>query len=441
MKVLGLIETPDDLVTKEYVDKKSNEIKKAGYITTATADGKYQPKGDYATKDSVNNASKAVSDLTGKFNSLPKTYLTIENAKNEYTTKKYVDGKLSPVTTEKNGLMTANDKAKLDGINLTNYLLKSQLPDVSKFITTATADNKYQPKGNYQPRGDYAQKNEVIDKKYGTPIPGLMLGMTMIALSAGHGFDRQIFESYIREIIGPYLDSKGNRIGNTLKKEELNPNGLLKFFTRDENKIIYIDDKAIPLVDLLTHKLFNLNVGVRNQNKSSNDPVKVWVGTQTEYDEQKGSITSDILTFIKPDILLGKYNVESAKPSSTDFFKGKLVEALYVADILDKEYISFSLEGFKYMGIRFKITEMQVGGQTYINHDDKITIPIGDIRKYIIVNTKNTNELTLIKCIFKFISPGANNKPISDLINDLNAKKTEYVLTLTRVTDENGKSI
>lgn len=60
--------------------------------------------------------------------------------------------------------MTANDKAKLDGINLTNYLLKSQLPDVSKFITTATADNKYQPKGNYQPKGDYAQKNYVDDK-------------------------------------------------------------------------------------------------------------------------------------------------------------------------------------------------------------------------------------------------------------------------------------
>ncbi|WP_431689785.1 hypothetical protein [Peptostreptococcus anaerobius] len=203
MKVLGLIETPDDLVTKEYVDKKSNEIKKAGYITTATADGKYQPKGDY------------------------------------------------------------------------------------------------QPKGNYQPKGDYAQKNEVIDKKYGTPIPGLMLGMTMIALSAGHGFDRQAFGSFIRDIIGPYLDSKGNRIGNTLKKEELNPNGLLKFFTRDENKIIYIDDKVIPLVDLLTHKFFNLNVGVRNQNKSSNDPVKVWVGTQTEYDEQKDSITCDTLVFIK----------------------------------------------------------------------------------------------------------------------------------------------
>lgn len=197
MKVLGLIEQDLDLVSKEYVDKKSNEIKKAGYITTATA------------------------------------------------------------------------------------------------------DNKYQPKGNYQPRGDYAQKNDVIDKKYGTPIPGLMLGMTMIALSAGHGFDRQIFESYIKETIGPYLDSKGNRIGNTLKKEELNPNGLLKFFTRDENKIIYIDDKAIPLVDLLTHKLFNLNVGVRNQNKSSNDPVKVWVGTQTEYNNQKGSITSDTLVFIK----------------------------------------------------------------------------------------------------------------------------------------------
>lgn len=197
MKVLGLIEQDLDLVSKEYVDKKSNEIKKAGYITTATA------------------------------------------------------------------------------------------------------DNKYQPKGNYQPKGDYAKKNDVIDKKYGTPISGLLMGMMMIALSAGHGFDRQAFGSFIRDIIGPYLDSKGNRIGNTLKKEELNPNGLLKFFTRDENKIIYIDDKAIPLVDLLTHKLFNLNVGVRNQNKSSNDPVKVWVGTQTEYDEQKGSITSDTLVFIK----------------------------------------------------------------------------------------------------------------------------------------------
>lgn len=50
MKILGLIEQDLDVVTKEYVDKKSNEIKKAGYITTATADGKYQPKGDYQPK-------------------------------------------------------------------------------------------------------------------------------------------------------------------------------------------------------------------------------------------------------------------------------------------------------------------------------------------------------------------------------------------------------
>lgn len=87
MKVLGLIETPDDLVTKEYVDKKSDEIKTAGYITKDTADEAYQTKGDYATKDSVDTALTEVSNCTKQIDSLPKTYLTIENAKNEYTTK------------------------------------------------------------------------------------------------------------------------------------------------------------------------------------------------------------------------------------------------------------------------------------------------------------------------------------------------------------------
>ncbi len=87
MKVLGLIETPDDLVTKEYVDKKSDEIKTAGYITKDTADEAYQTKGDYATKDSVDSALTEVSNCTKQIDSLPKTYLTIENAKNEYTTK------------------------------------------------------------------------------------------------------------------------------------------------------------------------------------------------------------------------------------------------------------------------------------------------------------------------------------------------------------------
>lgn len=58
MKVLGLIEQDLDLVSKEYVDKKSNEIKKAGYITTATADNKYQPKGDYAQKNYVDDKIK-----------------------------------------------------------------------------------------------------------------------------------------------------------------------------------------------------------------------------------------------------------------------------------------------------------------------------------------------------------------------------------------------
>ena len=336
MKVLGLIETPDDLVTKEYVDKKSNEIKKAGYITTAVA------------------------------------------------------------------------------------------------------DNKYQPKGNYQPSGDYAKKNDVIDKKYGTPISGLLMGMMMIALSAGHGFDRQAFGSFIRDIIGPYLDSKGNRIGNTLKKEELNPNGLLKFFTRDENKIIYIDDKVIPLVDLLTHKLFNLDGGVCNHNTSDPRPVKIWVGTQTEYNNQKDSITSDMLTFIKPDILLGVYYVDSGKSSSEDFFKGHIDGAFEEVEFLDKNDISFSLKVFSYMGFSFEITKMQFGGKTYIKHDDKITIPIRDIGKYITVNPDNTDKFTLINCIFEFSSPDAN---ANSIVHDLNTRKTEYVLALDRVTDENGNDL
>ena len=87
VKYLGLIDGPDNLVTKEYVDKKSDEIKTAGYITKDTADEAYQTKGDYATKDSVDTALTEVSNCTKQIDSLPKTYLTIENAKNEYTTK------------------------------------------------------------------------------------------------------------------------------------------------------------------------------------------------------------------------------------------------------------------------------------------------------------------------------------------------------------------
>ena len=82
MKILGLIEQDLDVVTKEYVDKKSNEIKKAGYITTATADGKYQPKGNYqprgdyaqknyvddkikncASKDDITSINKTLKDV------------------------------------------------------------------------------------------------------------------------------------------------------------------------------------------------------------------------------------------------------------------------------------------------------------------------------------------------------------------------------------------
>lgn len=38
---------------------------------------------------------------------------------------------------------------------------------------------------------------------------------------------------------------------------------------------------------------------ITNYNTSDPRPVKIWVGTQTEYDEQKDSITSDTLVFIK----------------------------------------------------------------------------------------------------------------------------------------------
>lgn len=38
---------------------------------------------------------------------------------------------------------------------------------------------------------------------------------------------------------------------------------------------------------------------ISNMNTSDPRPVKIWVGTQTEYNDQKGSITSDTLVFIK----------------------------------------------------------------------------------------------------------------------------------------------
>lgn len=91
MKVLGLIEQDLDVVTKEYVDKKSNEIKKAGYITTATADGKYQPKGNYqprgdyaqknyvddkikncASKDDITSINKTLKDVNDFLKSINK---------------------------------------------------------------------------------------------------------------------------------------------------------------------------------------------------------------------------------------------------------------------------------------------------------------------------------------------------------------------------------
>ncbi len=91
MKILGLIEQDLDVVTKEYVDKKSNEIKKAGYITTATADGKYQPKGNYqprgdyaqknyvddkikncASKDDITSINKTLKDVDDFLKSINK---------------------------------------------------------------------------------------------------------------------------------------------------------------------------------------------------------------------------------------------------------------------------------------------------------------------------------------------------------------------------------
>lgn len=58
VKYLGLIDGPDNLATKEYVDKKSDEIKTAGYITKDTADKAYQAKGEYATKEYVDGKLK-----------------------------------------------------------------------------------------------------------------------------------------------------------------------------------------------------------------------------------------------------------------------------------------------------------------------------------------------------------------------------------------------
>nr|WP_297394870.1 hypothetical protein [uncultured Peptostreptococcus sp.] len=91
MKILGLIEQDLDVVTKEYVDKKSNEIKKAGYITTATADNKYQPKGNYqprgdyaqknyvddkikncASKDDITSINKTLKDVDDFLKSINK---------------------------------------------------------------------------------------------------------------------------------------------------------------------------------------------------------------------------------------------------------------------------------------------------------------------------------------------------------------------------------
>lgn len=62
MKVLGLIEQDLDLVSKEYVDKKSKEIKTAGYITKDTADKAYQAKGEYATKEYVDGKLKEAGE-------------------------------------------------------------------------------------------------------------------------------------------------------------------------------------------------------------------------------------------------------------------------------------------------------------------------------------------------------------------------------------------
>ncbi|MBE6234742.1 MAG: hypothetical protein E7112_00735 [Bacteroidales bacterium] len=93
------------------------------------------------------------------------------------------------------------------------------LPDVSRYMTQAAADNRYQPKGNYQPAGDYALNSgiskagksgnyEDLNGKPSIPIVDLVI-------------DEKSNNAVANSAVKAYVDSRG--VGPSIYREDLMP--------------------------------------------------------------------------------------------------------------------------------------------------------------------------------------------------------------------------
>ena len=149
-------------------------ITSKGYITTATADGKYQLKGDYLTKSEASSTYATITTVNGKQDNL----VSGTNIKTINGESLLGSGNIT-IETGTGGIPDANKDGKTYGRN-NGAWVEITSPDLSGYLTTAAAASTYLSKNDasstYLSKSDanttYATKTE-LGKKQDTLVSGV----------------------------------------------------------------------------------------------------------------------------------------------------------------------------------------------------------------------------------------------------------------------------
>ena len=158
-----LTSIPEEYVTNEELTSAlSSKQDKGNYITVETADGKYQVKGDYATKSELANKVDTSAYTEDKATFALKSELTNLATKEELNLKANSSDLSNYLTT---------DNAE------STYAKKSEIPSLEGYLQTSTADNRYATKTELEGKvddadiADMATQTWVGEQGYLTSIP------------------------------------------------------------------------------------------------------------------------------------------------------------------------------------------------------------------------------------------------------------------------------
>ena len=221
-----------NLATKSELANKADTSELSKHITTEAADAKYALKGeggdvdlsDYLTTDDAASTYATKTELSTKadetdLQSKQDTLVSGTNIKTINSQSILGTGNIE-ITTGTGGITDAPSDSKLYGrqnglwaevptVDTSNFAtqsaltsglaskvdtatytddkatfaLKSEIPDTSDFITTETADGKYQPKGTYltEVPAEYITETELTDKGYATTTQLLSKQDTLVS--------------------------------------------------------------------------------------------------------------------------------------------------------------------------------------------------------------------------------------------------------------------